>query len=269
MSTRKIRKPTPHPLLQANFQTIKNRTWGNWEAPEIHDVHDISEHFPVVLTPFHEEDGSKGYRITWHVQNLKDWRNRRAESWDEYLDYEDYVTERLRIALISDSEQFTILPTEHADELFRIEVHAVNRKKKTPSPPRSPPRSTSRSPPRSHPRSTLRSPPRFVPTNTPKKKTPTLVSNANIPKLFLLNDIKKYFPIVWHKNPHDPKLLGIQIHKANLQKMAAEANMTALEFEPIILARMEKALRDSQDTGAWQVLPSRHRDYVLVLRMLK
>jgi hypothetical protein len=244
-------------LLEANFQTIKNRKWGNWEAPEIHDVHDISEHFPVVLTPFHKADGSKGYRITWHVKNLKEWRNRRAESWDEYLDYEDYVTERLRIALISDQEQFTVLPTEHADELFRIQVHAVERKrKKTPTPP-----------PRSPPRPVLAPAPAPVP--APAKQAPALMPNANIPKLFMLNDIKKYFPVVWHKDPRDPKLLGIQIHRKNLQNMAAESNMSAQEFEPVILGRMDKALRGSQDTGAWQVLPSVHRDYVCMLRLLK
>ena len=90
-----------------------------------------------------------------------------------------------------------------------------------------------------------------------------------LPKFFLLNDIKEHFPVVWHKDPRNPKLLGIQLHKMKIQALAKEAQQPVKEYESRLVSRLMRALEASETTGAWKVLPSRSRDYVCMLQMLK
>jgi len=230
---------------------MNNRLWGNiaedpqdpifegWAVPDISNPEKIEKHFPVFVS--HDKDNE--YRVTWHLANLKEWRNTRPETWDEFQDYEEYVEKRLTYALAVHSDNYKMLPTENPDELFRFEV---KRWTKT-----SGPRAKSAKKSANKPNKTRKSP------------------NSNIPKFFLLNDIKNYFPVVWHKDPRNPKLLGIQLHKLKVQNLAKEAGKPVKEFEAKLISDLLKALEASQQTGAWEVQAPRSRDYVCMLQLLK
>jgi hypothetical protein len=221
-----------------------NRHWGNiaenaedpvfenWTVPDISNPEKIEAQFPVYVA--HVKDNE--YKVTWHLDNLKAWRNTRPETWDEFQDYEDYVEKRLKYALAMHPDQYTMRKTEHPDELFRFTIATrSNTKKRTRSP-----------------------------------KTQTRRNNANaVPKFFLLNDIKEHFPVVWHKDPRDPKLLGIQLHMKKVQALAQAAGVPQKEFQAGLETRLIKALQASEETGAWHVLASMHRDYVCMLRLRK
>lgn len=218
-------------------ENSQNAIFENWTVPDISHPDSIVEHFPVVLTKIHK-DGKEGYRVTWHLANLKEWRNTRPETWDEFQDYEDYVIARLRYALAVHSDEYKLIPTEHADELFRVLV--------------------------------LRRSSRNTRKHEKKVRPKNVTRHANnVPKLFLLNDIKNFFPVVWHKDPRNPKFLSIQFHRKNLQAEAMQAGIPAKEYEQAVTAKLLKALHESEGTGSWQVLPSSHKDYVCVLRLLK
>lgn len=244
--------PKPSPNFFKN--TLKGRHWGNvaenspsavfehWTSPDISNPSAIVEHFPVVLTKI-RKDGKEGYRVTWHLANLKEWRNTRPETWDEFQDYEDYVTARLRYALALHGEDYKLIPTERADELFRFLVHkrsVKNTRKNTKNEKKASPRNTTRNAPASI-----------------------------LPKLFLLNDIKNFFPVVWHKDPRNPKLLGIQFHRMKLQTEAKQASIPINVYEQAMTAKLIQTLKESEGTGAWQVLPSMSKEYVCMLRLLK
>lgn len=241
--TRKNRQRSRHtPNVWAgnawgNIPEPENPVFDNWTMPDISNVKDISEKFPVFLSPFHKSNGEKGYKITWHLANLKEWRNTQPETWDEYQDYEAYVISRLRYTLAMHSDYYRDIPTEHPDELFRIITLAL-------SPKQAP-------------------------------KAVTLKQNAKqnainkVPKFFLLNDIKNHFPVVWHKDPHDPKLLGIQFHKVKLQELAKIANKPLKEFEATMVASLLQALKASEVTGAWEVMAPTNKYYVCMLHLKK
>lgn len=227
-----------------------NRHWGNiaedagdpvfenWAMPNISRPEKIEANFPVYVSHVQGDE----YKVTWHLDNLKEWRNTRPETWDEFQDYEDYVEKRLQYALAMHSEQYSMMPIEHPDELFRFQIKPASRSntvKRTRSP---------RSPPKNY----------------------TRRNNANtIPKFFLLNDIKEHFPVVWHKHPRNPKLLGIQLHNKKVQELAQAAGVPLKEFQANLESNLIKALQASEESGAWQVLPSNHHNYVCTLRLFK
>ena len=240
-----------------------NRLWGNiaedpvdpifenWKVPDISNPEKIEQHFPVIVS--HDNDNE--YRITWHLANLREWKSTRPETWDEFQDYEDYVQARLKYALAVHSDNYKMIPIQNPDELFRIAVKRwtktsntrrksnTNRTSKKPNSPNSPKRS-------------------------PAKNT-TRTSKSKYPTFFLLNDIKQYFPVVWHKDPRNPKLLGMQLHKKKVQELAKEAGKPLHEFEAKLISDLLHALEASEQTGAWKVMPSRSRDYVCMLQLRK
>jgi hypothetical protein len=243
-------------LFKSQQNRLSGRSWGNiaqneedpifegYRVPDISNPEKIEAHFPVVVT--HEKD--EVYKVTWHLQHLKDWRNTRPETWDEYQDYDDYCEARLKYALTVYAGNYKLLPIENPDELFRFEVKKWTRtsmtRKNSPNKPKTPPMLA----------------PMLAHKNTVKN---------NIPKFHLLNDIKNYFPVVWHKDPQNPKLLGIQLHKMKMRALARNAGQPEREFEAQMISRLIKALESSETTGAWKVLAPASRDYVCMLQLLK
>jgi len=218
-----------------NIPEPEDPVFDNWTMPDISNIKDISEKFPVFVSPFHTSNSEKGYTITWHLANLKEWRNTQPETWDEYQDYEAYVVARLRYTLARHSDYYIVIPTERPDELFRIKIST-----RTPSPK-----------------------------HAPKAITPKQNAINKVPKFFLLNDIKNHFPVVWHKDPHDPKLLGIQFHKVKLQELAKTANKPLKEFEATMITSLLNSLKASEVTGAWEVLAPTNKHYVCMLHLKK
>jgi hypothetical protein len=235
-----------------------NRSWGNiaedpedpvfenWKVPDISNPENIEQHFPVIV----RFDKDNEYSITWHLANVQAWKSTRPETWDEFQDYEDYVQARLKYALAVHSDNYKMIPIQHPDELFRFELKRASGPKHTKT------------------RKAIKSPNSKKSPKSPKK-SPANKTRKHIPTLFLLNDIKEYFPVVWHKDPRNPKLLGLQLHKMKVQSLAKEAGKPRKEFEETLIADLLHALEASEQTGAWKVLPSRSRDYVCMLQLRK
>ena len=213
----------------------------NWSVPDISEPANIVQLFPVVLT----EIAKNTYSVTWHVANLSEWRNTRAESWHEFQDYEEYALRRLKYSLAVHSDYYEVVATERPDELIRF-VYLKN-------PQRTPKRAS----------------PKHL-TNkkaSPNKKNTT--RNNSVPKFFLLNDIKNHFPVVWHKDPRNPKLLGIEIHKAKLNQMAKNSGKTYKEVEAALVPKLIRALENSEVSGSWKVMAPERKEFVCMLQLLK
>lgn len=252
-------------LFKSPQNRLSGRNWGNvandpedpifedWKVPDISTPEKIEKHFPVVVTHDHDDV----YKVTWHLQNLKEWRNTRPETWYEFQDYDEYVERRLKYALGSHPNNYRVLPVESPDELFRVEVLRWTR--------RSTGTRKANSPKKPSPPPVVPMPP--VGPMAPAGPMPPM--SNNLPKFFLLNDIKEHFPVVWHKNPQNPKLLGIQLHKMKVRGLARNAGIPEREFETQMTARLLRALEQSEGSGAWKVLPSPSRDYVCLLQLLK
>jgi hypothetical protein len=235
-----------------------NRKWGNiaedpedpifenWKVPDISNPEKLEKHFPVFVTHVKDEE----YKVTWHLQHVEEWKRTRPETWDEFQDYEDYVEKRLKYALAVYSDNYKILPTKKPDELARFIVKKWTKRNSAKS---------------AKSANTVKNVKKATsPKNTTKKN-----SQTNVPKFFLLNDIKEYFPVVWHKDPRNPKMLGIQLHKMKVQAGAKEAGIPLKEYEAKLVKKLIHALEASETSGSWKVLESRSRDYVCMLHLTK
>lgn len=127
------RNHKPHavlPRLNAERLSVRNGN-NNWELSEIlkdYNVPDLQlrkgiwENFPVVLVPLNDANGVDRYGVSWHNKNLKDWRNTKPESWDEWMNYQHWCEVRLLHSLRKHSKQYKLLPARNPSQLFVIEM---------------------------------------------------------------------------------------------------------------------------------------------------
>jgi len=80
----------------------------NWTVPDLRLRKGIWENFPVILNPVDDGDGTDRYSICWNRRKLAEWRDTRAESFAEWLDYEDYCLLRLMYALELNPNKYII-----------------------------------------------------------------------------------------------------------------------------------------------------------------
>lgn len=237
-----------------NFVEKVDPVFENWQMPDISSPTKIAEVFPVTVTELPERNT---YKITWNFANLNDWRRTKPESWDEFQDYDEYVLRRLKYALAYNSDMYKELPIERPDELFRIRVvgELVAPRRNT-----TVRRESANLPRPNAPR------PNAPRANAPRANAPGANTNG-LPQFYLLNDIKNYYPVVWHKDPYNPKVLGIQLHKMKTQGMAKEAGQSYKNFESNLRSTIVRALQKSEGTGAWRVMPSLNKDYICMLHL--
>ena len=192
MNTRKAKRRSPSPPAVWN---IEAEALEDYKVPDLRLRKAIWETFPVDLKAIESRDGTERYAIVWNQKKLKEWRETRAESRDEYMDYFDYQAARLLYALKHHSSIYRLEPARSAAEFAVIAM--VHRSPKggagrSRSPPRRAAaatvnggagRSHSRSPPRRAAAGRSRSPPR----------------RAALPVLRRLTDIRDTFPdvVVW------------------------------------------------------------------------
>ena len=99
----------------------------NWTVPDLRLRKGIWENFPVILTAINDGDGTDRYAICWNRRKLAEWRDTRAESYAEWLDYEDYCLLRLMYALELNPNKYTIEEARAQDQICVIAmVHSVD-----------------------------------------------------------------------------------------------------------------------------------------------
>lgn len=94
-----------------------------WSIPDLTTHRGIWEHFPVSLVALGRPVGGKQrYAVCWHKAHLKEWREKRAASWDEYMEYQTFAEYRLLHALRAHG--YTIEPPRADDQILVLVVSA-------------------------------------------------------------------------------------------------------------------------------------------------
>ncbi len=75
--------------------TFEEEALEDYIVPDLTMRRGIWENFPVVTEEIEPAGGFKRYAIMWHRKNLKEWRESRSASWDEYMEYEAFAEFRL------------------------------------------------------------------------------------------------------------------------------------------------------------------------------
>jgi hypothetical protein len=98
----------------------------DWTVPDLSERRAIWRNFPVVVKPYALgcADGKDRYDIIWHQDNLETWRNERSESYDEWMDYEDWVQWRMDKAFAQYSDIYTVEEGTDPNVIYRIAVAA-------------------------------------------------------------------------------------------------------------------------------------------------
>lgn len=112
--TRRLRKSSPA-VWNINAEALED-----YIVPDLRLRKAIWETFPVDLKPIVTRDGTDRYAIVWNQKKLKEWRETRAETHDEYMDYADYQAARLLYALKQHSRIYRLEPARSAEEIAII-----------------------------------------------------------------------------------------------------------------------------------------------------
>jgi len=175
------RAPSPEPYYSLELNALEN-----WSMPDLTMRKGIWEHFPVVLKHLDDRDGVERYAIEWHRKHLKDWKNERSASMDEWMEYQAYAEFRLLHALRAHAHKYVIEAPRNADQIVVIAMAHGG--------------------------------PRAAPAPAPEE--PAAVRG---PALRKLNDIKEHFPVVWHavqgrdgKSTYALELFGKKLREISL-----------------------------------------------------
>ena len=194
----------------------------NWTMPNLTLRKGIWENFPVTLVPLDDNnDGTERYAVEWHKKNLREWRESRSASYDEWMEYQAFAEFRLIHALRAHSHKYTIEPPRNKDQILVLAmVHSG-------------PREAAAGPGSVAPRATAAAGPR-------------------VPVLRKLNDIKEHFPVVWHPVTGAPgkSTYAIELFGKKIREMS-----TAVGHD-VTREIKENLLRALRASHAWTVLPA-------------
>jgi hypothetical protein len=218
-------RPFPSPQDEApswmRITPENEDTFFAYEIPDLVMRKDIWTNFPVTLIPLgKDESGAERHSVQWHRKNLVDGR-------DE-ADFNEYVerTERHLLKALNASSKWDVLDSE-TEEWFvpgkdlgeiRKEICIIRMI--------------------------------FLPSTAEAVMEPEATevsepSHGPKPVLKKLNDIKLYFPVVWHSQPPEAghPIYALEIHG----KQARDRGLDMATLKPDLMA----ALRQST---AWRVL---------------
>jgi len=94
----------PHAIMN----TFEDDALDGWTIPDLRLRKAIWENFPVDVIPIRSNDGTDRYKICWNEARVSEWRNTRAESFDEYQDYEGFCEVRLMTALNAHPHKYVV-----------------------------------------------------------------------------------------------------------------------------------------------------------------
>lgn len=88
------------PVAATSASPVVDEMLEGWSIPDLTTHRGIWEHFPVSLVALGRPvAGKQRYAVVWHKAHLKEWREKRAASWDEYMEYQAFAEYRLLHAL--------------------------------------------------------------------------------------------------------------------------------------------------------------------------
>jgi hypothetical protein len=188
----------------------------------------IWETFPVVLKPLEDRNGTERFAIEWHRKHLKEWKDERSASMDEWMEYQAYAEFRLIHALRAHAHQYVIEPPRTKDQIVVIAMKHREPRVEKPEPLAAP---------------------HAVPRNEGKSHA---VEPTRGPVLHKLNDIKAHFPVVWH--PVDGRVgkstYALELFGKKIREMSMTVGHDVTEE---VKHQLMNALRASR---AWHVLPA-------------
>lgn len=131
-------EPSTPALTEAKTEVIEPN-WeadvlAGWTVPDLSSRRALWENFPIDVVPIFCENGVERHAIRWNEEKLANWRNSRAESWDEYQEYEAWSWFRLADAFASYPDKYTV-ETAHDGSICHI-VMAAEQRIQRPSGPR-------------------------------------------------------------------------------------------------------------------------------------
>jgi len=110
--------PTNEPREVApDLEPIIDALW-NYEVPDLSQLHQVFNKFPVVVKAI----GDNEFSVQWHKAKLAEWRATRAESHDEYEEYDDWCETRLFYALHQHSTLYDVFAPRNDAEICVLRV---------------------------------------------------------------------------------------------------------------------------------------------------
>jgi hypothetical protein len=207
---------------------VEHNALDNWSMPNLTMRKGIWENFPVVLKPLEDRNGTERFAIEWHRKHLKEWKDERSASMDEWMEYQAYAEFRLIHALRAHAHQYVIEPPRTKDQIVVIAMKHREPRVEKPEPLAAP---------------------HAVPRNEGKSHA---VEPTRGPVLHKLNDIKAHFPVVWHPvDGHVGKsTYALELFGKKIREMSMTVGHDVTEE---VKHQLMNALRASR---AWHVLPA-------------
>lgn len=94
----------------------------DWSIPDLTQRKGIWEHFPVILDRIGDRHGKERYALLWHKTNLKEWKESRSASYEEWMEYQAYAEFRLFHALKAHSHLYRVLPPDNEKQIAILEM---------------------------------------------------------------------------------------------------------------------------------------------------
>ena len=217
----------------------------NWSVPDITLRKGIWENFPVSLVPIVDGDGTDRYAVVWHRKNLEEWARLRAETFDEYQEYDGWCEWRLRFSLNHYSHKYAI--EEPRDSSMIMVIAMVHPKVSSDS--ESDISVSSASSTASEEETASASEEETASADANAWLTVKPAKFADLPKLTRLNDIKNNFPVVWHETQGKcgKKLYVVELFGKKIKELSLAAGYDKTED---ISGRLIASLKASK---AWRV----------------
>ena len=92
-------------LIEPDWETD---VLAGWSCPNLSLRKGLWENFPIDVVPMNSTGDKDFYVLRWNEAKLADWRNSRAESWDEYQEFDAWCRFRLIDALAEYSNKYTV-----------------------------------------------------------------------------------------------------------------------------------------------------------------
>lgn len=174
------------PCYRGVNHTFEDDALSGWSLPDLNLRKNIWENFPVNVVPIESSDETARYALTWNLAKFNAWRQERAESFDEGMEYEAFCETRLLYALKLHGSRYIVEEPRNERQICVIAmVHDGS----------------------SHASSSESVCASEVSSSTQSTTTGVL-------RLRTILDIRKHFPVNWKQ---EGNVIRLEFHRANLR----------------------------------------------------
>jgi hypothetical protein len=257
--------PDPADIPAAEPRAQQLEYGWDFEYPLLRLRKDIWENFPVTVTPLGRgADGAERHAIAWHRAKLAEWRETKPACFCDWMDYEMDTEHRLFTSLEA-STYWTVEEATADGQICVIRMNFAPREEVTTTIVEAAAAEEADSDEDAFIAVFAKKAPAVVaaaPTSGKAAATSGTSGKAPAAPLFTrLNDIKEYFPVVWHKVEEArtrTAVYALEIFGKKLTEMARAAGKPAGAYRADVERRLDAALRASP---AWRVLRSEGREF--------